>query len=178
MKYYKKINIQNQEIIIEKIKSFLYQKNYIELDLAGFIPLNFSEVIDHCPELINSFLNKKLKITAVSLYKTFNNVTTPVHIDNVKNYYKCRINIPILNCEGTHTVFYKATPINLVDQGHSNISLIRCTNEVEVDRVTIDQPTIIRVDQPHRVIMDEQRSPRIALTVRCDPDPFVLLDTE
>lgn len=177
MQYYKKINIQNQETIIEKIKFFLHQKNHIESNISGFIPLNFTEVINHCPELFVSLLNKKLKIISVSLYKTINN-SNPVHIDNVKNYYKCRINIPILNCLGTHTVFYKATPISLVDQGHNNVSLIRCIDEVEVDRVTIDQPTIIRVDQPHKVIMDEQHSPRICLTVRCDPDPFILLNTE
>jgi hypothetical protein len=177
MQYYKKINIQYQETIIEKIKIFLYQKNYVETDTYGFTPLNFSEVVNYCPELFVSLLSHKLKIISVSLYKSLNN-NNPIHIDNVKNYYKCRINIPILNCQGTHTVFYKATPINLIDQGHNNISLIRCIDEVEVDRVTIDQPTIIRVDQPHKVIMDEQHSPRICLTVRCDPDPFVLLDKE
>jgi len=177
MVYYKKISILNEKIIREKLNLFLDKNNYIQSQDYGFIPLNLLDVVKFCPELIFSLLNKGLKIKAISIYKTFNN-NTIVHIDDVKNLYKSRLNIPILNCENTHTIFYDAVPMPPVEQKHKNLKLIPCFNEIEVDRVTIDQPTIIRVDQPHRVLMDEKYFPRICLTVKCDPDPIILLDKE
>ena len=55
-----------------------------------------------------------------------------------------------------------------------NTKYIKCVNSTEIDRVTIDRPTILRINTPHRVEMSETYSPRICLTIRCNPDPVNL----
>ena len=173
--YYKRIKIANLDIIVSKIKSFLEKENFINSTDKGYIPLEKISILLNCPEIFQSFSQLGFEIKGFAIYKTFKN-DTPVHVD--QSTYKARINIPILNCVGTHTIFYKADTVLPIQQDYKNLELIPCINEIEVDRITIDQPTVIRIDRPHRVLMNEQASPRICLTVRCEPDPILLFNKE
>ena len=173
MKLHQRIDIDNLDTIIPKIKTYLERKNLIKTSYVGYILLNKTDIILYCPELFQSFLKLGLSISTVAIYRTTNNTQSEVHIDNTP--YQCRINIPIMNCENTSTVFYTATNDEMEEQDYNNLTFVKCKDPVEIDRVTIDRPTILRVNAPHRVIMDETRSPRICLTVRCEPDPEILL---
>jgi len=50
------------------------------------------------------------------------------------------------------------------------------TEIVKIGEVTIDVPTVIRVQIPHRIRIDTAHVPRICLTVFMDRDPVFLLD--
>jgi len=83
-----------------------------------------------------------------------------------------------MNCQYSSTVFYQAEIEQVKQQENFDLKYIQCINAVEVDRVTVDQPTILRIDHPHQVIMDEGKFPRICLTVGCYPDPVILFTKE
>jgi len=171
MKLYQKIDIDNFDTIVNKIKLYLEQKQLIDTDLVGYIPLKLLDMLVCCPELTKSLSKLGFTIQGYAIYRTEPNTNTPVHVDNTTEYTS-RINIPILNCDTSSTVFYDADISELKDQKSLNIKYIECINEVEIDRVTIDKATILRINKPHQVIMDMSRSPRICLTVRVLPDPI------
>ena len=173
MKLHQRIDIDNLDTIIPKIKTYLERKNLINTSEVGYILLSKNELILYCPELFRSFLKIGLSISSVAIYRTTKNGQSAVHIDNTP--YQCRINIPIMNCEYSSTVFYTADDDEIQQQNYNKLTFMKCKNPVEIDRITIDSPTILRVNVPHQVIMDETRSPRICLTVRCEPDPEILL---
>lgn len=172
MKLYQPINIDNCDVIVSKVKTYLEKKELIDTEYTGYIPLNKNELIASCPELVRSLSKVGLTIVGSAIYRTTNNNQSPVHIDHT--IYKCRLNIPIINCEYSSTVFYNADIENTSVQPWDNTKYIKCINAVEIDRVTIDRPTILRINTPHRVEMDLNKSPRICLTIRCDPDPEIL----
>lgn len=176
MKLYQPINIDNYDIIVSKVKNYLEKKELINTEYAGYIPLNKNELISSCPELVRSLFKFGLFIVGFAIYRTTNNTQSPVHIDHVT--YECRVNIPIMNCEYSSTVFYKADIENTLVQPWDDTKYIKCINAVEIDRVTIDRPIILRINTPHRVEMDSSKSPRICLTIRCSPDPVTLFTSE
>jgi hypothetical protein len=172
MKLYQSIDLDHCDIIISKVKDYLEKKELINTSYTGYILLDKNELVKSCPELARSLLKVGLTILGSAIYRTTNNTQSLVHIDNVT--YECRVNIPIMNCEYSSTVFYNADIENTLVQPWSNIKYIKCINAVEIDRVTIDRPTILRINTPHRVEMDTNKSPRICLTIRCSPDPETL----
>lgn len=174
--FYKKFNINELDIIISKTLEFL--KNDTEIlvnNFRGFYPLDNQKFLDFCPEIQKSLTESGFNPVRFNLYKTIKNGDSQVHIDTTA--YNCRINIPILNCEDTHTVFYEAEPLKQVVQ-ENKLPFILCNQEtaIEVERFTLDSPTVLRTDVPHKVIMNDNKTPRISLTIRCIPDPVFFLE--
>ena len=90
----------------------------------------------------------------------------PIHYDH--GDFKYSLNIPILNTKGTHTVFYEASaPATLKnpfkDQYYYEFDP---KDVVEVERVEIIQPTLIKVHSPHTVLLGDGPKPRVALALR------------
>lgn len=172
---YKKINIKNIKNIQSELLNYLKVHTDILNDKTiGFIPLNKQSVIDHCADTLDFFLKLNLTPVRFNLYKTIKNGDSLVHIDTYE--YKTRINIPILNCEHSQTKFFIARPsVKIVQK--NKLPFILCDQEsaIEVDNFALDMPTVFKVMTPHQVIMDENFSPRISLTVKCEPDPIFLL---
>jgi hypothetical protein len=175
MEYYKKINISQYDVIVPRIQSYLENKDMINSAPAGFLPCNAKEIIEYCPQLYFSLIEVGLQIKTIGIYRTTLNSQAPIHIDHTP--YKSRLNIPIMNCQYSSTVFYQADVEEVKQQKNDNLKYIQCVNAIEIDRVTVDQPTILRIDHPHQVIMDEDKFPRICLTVGCYPDPMTVFTT-
>jgi hypothetical protein len=103
-----------------------------------------------------------------------------IHIDNYK--YKnvnARINIPILNTQNTFTRFYTGGIFASVTNPLTNITALRLTdfNGLKlVDKVEIDKPTVMRVNEPHDILKLNSEIPRITLTLGFDKDPVFLLE--
>ena len=125
-------------------------------------------------------IKHNIKPIAVAVYIMRNNSDIAPHKDSTRS--NARINIPILNCNDTWTLFYRGAPNikpaplvlpnGVVYIGYHNADI------EEVDRVCISEPTIIRPQEIHSVIMQEKNSPRITLTVTCNPDPEFLLEQQ
>lgn len=183
MRYYKKIEIDNLEIIQAKVLDFVKNQHpeiYAHKGKSSFNHLNVEKLKSACPELIESFDALGLTIVFAATHIMYNKLQAGIHIDNVP--WKARINIPILNCVGSRTAFYtgEKTQTEIVTMENGNTySVTAITNSeecVEVDSYELTQPLVLRVNVPHKVFMNVSTPPRIALTIGCNPDPVFILE--
>lgn len=95
-----------------------------------------------------------------NIYATSQSYITPIHIDAARN---CALNIPIINTENSHTVFYKLlSPLESKKIEERIYHLINSDVE-EVFRFTLTKPTLINTKAPHGVF-DSGNSTRIILS--------------
>jgi hypothetical protein len=88
----------------------------------------------------------------------------PIHHDTGSPVYS--LNIPLENCEGTYTKFYTSTQEpELIPGIMYRYDPDCCT---EVDRVYMDRPHVINVQQPHSAHNPTDRT-RILIAVRLLP---------
>jgi hypothetical protein len=181
--YYKKIFIDDLEIIQSKVLQFIKNRPaiYYRRSATSYNWLDVPDLLTHCPELVTSFAKFDLTITFAASHCMWFNNQSIVHIDRVP--WECRINVPILNTKGSSTVFY--TNVQYKDDVHImadgrkyDVYTTTNTDFVEVDRVEIDQPTVLRVRAAHRVIMNQLTAPRINLTLGFNRDPVYMLEGE
>ena len=177
MKYWKRIQLEHVEIIQKKTLALMAKHSDI-MDRTkfkgSFIPFP-DQYLDHVPEVNQAFAPYGRVCVKAAVYLMWNNRDAMPHVDGEDSI--ARVNIPLLNCEGTSTVFYEniktmalKLPTGVVYHPVVN------TDYYEVDRVEINSPTILRVTSGHSIIMDEARAPRITLTLMLDPDIHTLLD--
>ena len=174
MIYYKKIEIDNFEVITQKTLEFIQSKDNI--NRVGFYWLPWTEYSEYCPEILTAFSRYGLEpIGAATI--TFNTYKPSIHIDDV--FHECRINLPVLNCEGSATEFYEGGEFiaaHTVEKKSPYYVLDPTSSPVKVDEVEIIQPTVIRVRAPHCVRTNPETLPRISLSVAFTVDPVFLLD--
>ena len=102
----------------------------------------------------------------------------PIHIDD-NTFGRCiALNIPILNCASSYTVWYEsvepikssADPKSL--NGAESYSLYYADDKSrEVERMDANQCAFINVGRPHRPIV-EHNSPRVIISTRFSPELF------
>ena len=177
MKYWARIEADNVEVIQAKTLQFLID-NRDKLK-STFCPLLFQDYIRAVPEILTAFSKNNIKPIAAAVYVMHKNTDVSPHKDVTRAIG--RINIPIVNCDNTWTLFYKlkegaeGEKVTLLPSGVPYRSF-DITDVEEVDRVSITEPTIIRPQEIHSVIMNEEATPRITLTLTCSPDPGYLLE--
>jgi hypothetical protein len=98
----------------------------------------------------------------------------PLHSDG-----KCRwaLNLPILNCQQSYTIWYDAKPKEditkpvVIDGVATTASYVKYKEEtaVEIDRVCSDQALWVNVHTPHSAINYSDK-PRIILSLRFSPE--------
>jgi hypothetical protein len=180
MLYYKYIDIDNFEIIQKKTLDFLVKNGLC--NRKGFSPLPWQEYIDECPELVTAFSAYGIKPMIGFIHLTILQEDAKTHIDYISDTKPyARINIPILNCAGTKTEFYQA-PLEMFESilQHSGYTFFQIKDNqspIKVDEVEIVKPTVIRVQEPHRVNIGTSPTPRITITLTMDKDPIFLLDS-
>jgi hypothetical protein len=183
MQYYKKIEIENLEIIQKKVLKFikLTQPNiYFRTAGTSWNHLIISDLLSACPELVDSFAKLNLTCVFASTHVMYSNLHASIHTDITP--WKARINIPILNCNGTLTKFYTGEKTRQEIRTMANnktytVDAITNPDEcVEVDAYELTQPLVIRTYVPHRVFMNTDTVPRLALSIGCNPDPIYMLD--
>ena len=181
MIYYKKIFIDDLEIIQAKVLAFIKARPaiYYRRSATSYNWLNVPDLLNACPELVTSFAKFDLRITFAASHCMWKNTESVVHIDRVP--WECRINVPILNTKGSSTVFY--TNVQYKDDVHVmadgrkyDVYTTTNTDFIEADRVEIDQPTVLRVRAAHKVIMNEFTAPRINLTLGFNRDPVYMFE--
>jgi hypothetical protein len=178
MQYWKRIKIKNFEIIQKKTLEFIQRQDDI-LDKSKyrgpFINLQHLGYFREVPEVSEAFYSHGLAIEDANIYLMYKNSDSMPHKDYTDSI--ARVNIPILNCEGTWTTFYENVQSKrLVLPTGAPFYATTNRDYVEVDRVETNQPTIVRISEGHNVIMDETRSPRIMLTLSFNPDAGLLLE--
>lgn len=180
MQYYKKIEIDFYDEIVQDSVDYLKTQKpdiYNRVQDTTYYPLNVSEFKQYCPKLDAGFMRYGLVCNWVVAYVMTENRHSPIHIDGYPQ--SARINLPLLNCKGTKTMFYSGgefkkrthnakTSINAWLL--SNVHGLKIAGSVE-----IDAPTVLLVNEPHSVRISDQL-PRITLSLGFDKDPVFLLE--
>lgn len=99
--------------------------------------------------------------------------TLPCHVDGGWAHFyvpRCRLLFPIINYEGSTTIFYDKNAELEDFQDTKGVSYLRPVDPLklkETERVEVDQPIWIRIDVPHTVI-NPNKNIRITFTVVYD----------
>ena len=171
MKYYKKLNL-NHNIVAKK--TLEYTKANKDIIKTSWTYFNFDDFIENVPEILTLF--KEINITPCR-------VALIVHRINKENVHRddtnvsARINIPILNCKGSQTKFWKTSVQPTQQFLPNNIPYLHIDEKdcELVETLELDTPTVLRVKEPHSVCIGE-KIPRLSLTVEFIEDIEYLLN--
>jgi hypothetical protein len=178
MEYWKRIKLSNIDTIISKSLDYVMQNtHHMEKGKfrGPFISISNQEYLKHVPEIHEALREHKLFFEDVNIYMMWQNSDIMPH----KDYTAAigRINIPLLNCSGSHTIFYEGLKAKrlMLPTGNPFYATVN-KDYKEVTRVEITEPTIVRVSQGHSVDMNVDLVPRITLTIATVPDAGLLLE--
>jgi hypothetical protein len=181
MVYYKLIDIEHYDSIIEKCSSYIKSIKliyYRKLPKTTWYKLNLNGLKQACPELESAFLKYNLNIVMAAAYVMYQTDHSMIHADGW--WATARINLPLFNCKNTYTNFYKSdkelikwvSPTGLAAYVPDRNSLTTL-----VDKVEMTQATVLRTKELHTIyIVEGNPVPRITLTLGFDKDPVYLLD--
>lgn len=170
MIYYKQFHLASFDII--KHKSQKYFQTWNTSLPVGFTLLNKEQFLNGCPEIETDLKMYDIEIKNIGAYITYTQEHSKVHIDYINpNWNQCRLNIPILNTEGSITEFYTGGNYEKIIQSNG-LSYLESIDDsaIKVDEIEIIKPTIIRIQTPHRVNTNVTTVPRICLTIFTNKD--------
>jgi hypothetical protein len=178
MQYWKHINIDYYDIIVSKTYEFIKCKTD-HLDKSKykgpFINLPHHQFIEYIPEINLAFKPYGLFFEDANIFLMWDNKDCIPHKDYTDSI--ARINLPILNCEGTKTLFFdNLKSKRLILPTGAPFYMTVNKDYKQVDEVEITQATICRISEGHTVIMNQSNFPRITLTMSFTPDAGLLLD--
>jgi len=181
MKYYKKIDIDFYDEIVEDTLKYLKEQKpniYNKTIEAAYYVLDLTEFKQYCPKLDLGFARYDLICNFAVAFVMHKTSDVRLHIDKYTTG-RARINIPILNTLNTFTRFFAGGEFTEITNPLTNITALRLTDPKGlqyVDKVEIDQTTVIRVNEPHDILKINKEIPRITLTLGFDKDPVFLLE--
>jgi len=180
MKYYRELDISNYDIIVKKCLIFVKTNPVIflrKVETASYYHLDVDRLLKMCPELIDAFLEFDLHVNYAAVYVMYSPAHTAPHKDDFPQ--QARINIPLLNCTGTFTAFYKNAGTAMTIHPDLKVPRFYVTNtDYEIaDKVEIKKTTVLRISEVHNILMPDQNPiPRINLSIGFKEYPVFLLE--
>jgi len=185
--FYKPIQVDNLEEIQKELISVLYNKLIPNFDTAipMFKRIKREEIEPFAPLYVKFIESLGLldKWVASPIITTNYNISFPIHVDNidwVENSYG--LNLPIINCENTYTVWYDAElqefrddltdidPNATADDPRHKARLVKPNTPVkEIARWHMKDPAWINVSIPHAPV-SEHKKPRAVISARFEPE--------
>lgn len=179
MLYHKEIDLAGWESAAEKIYQYVKNNTHYLRQQAFWNTLSKTRHRPCYDTLTPLFKSAGFDLVSMSFLIIAEPVVA-IHTDTEPGRQNlARVNIPILNCEGTETRFYspiKWEPIvKKLGNGvkYTYHSPENCKFE---SSVSVVQPTVLRVKELHNVVVHKPVYPRITLTCALDPDPVYLLE--
>lgn len=172
MAYYKHLDL-DYEPVVKKLRS--YTLDNIDQMQRFWNPLDTTEILSRFPEIQKMFdpLNITIKMIALINARPGHN---QIHRDNSKE--NVRINLPVLNCEHSTTIFYRSDDEgvpSVTSNGRPFLDLNTCKFEF-VESFCLDRPAAINVNEPHQLVIEQRYLPRVAWTVAFVENIDYLLD--
>jgi hypothetical protein len=141
---------------------------------ANLNKLVHKDLLSECPCLADVLAPYGLKCVEAYAFVMYDQASCSIHSDAIPQ--QARLNIPILNCEGTLTKFYECEKQIQVPH-FTGVKVFNYFGCREVASVEVTQPTLLRVSMPHYVALSPgQPLPRITISLGFDRDPVFLLD--
>lgn len=159
---------------------YAIEKDYL-IKKGTFRFINWAEYILYCPQILTAFSMYNLTPVQGIFIIICEQDDADLHIDYLSKIMPiCRINVPVLNCEGSVTEFYtcgKHSPITKKNtEKFSYLKIEDFSSAIKVAEVEILKPTVLRIQEPHRVVPNLNTLPRITLSLVMNKDPVFLLD--
>jgi hypothetical protein len=189
MKYYKHVEAgEFEKYSIDFLRYYKLNKNSKFQWVNHFWnPLDASYNDDFLEQnpLFREGISKFGEINEITLL-ILNGDTSTLHIDHesrLNKGMKARLNIPVANCKGSYTAFFKFTPEEEAKKDLYPGEVWTWPREVRdtvkpILEFQLLQPTIIRTSEPHTVFCRECKFPRISLTISFKEDVVKYLDEE
>jgi hypothetical protein len=176
MKYYKYLDLLGWEEVAEKIKIYLMLRPYLCDEVANgpWTNADLEELYVEIPELVKLFEPLNITINNVSFFTQSRKICN-IHRDACTENF--RINIPIINCEGSITRFFKSTkpPILTTQPNGIPYEIEDSSGCILVASAEVIKPTLLRVREPHQVVIFHANYPRITCTIKFNEDVEHLL---
>lgn len=180
---YKEIEVDNLTEIQQELLPILYN-TFPDFDNESphFTSLQREQIEPYAP-LYRKFIDS-LGILDRWSYCAF--VTTnldkkfPVHVDSLIWQERCYgLNLPLINCEGTYTVFYDAEieEMPFMNNGDSRYSARRIkpgTVPTEIGRLEASNPAWVNTSIPHAPVSTHSK-PRAIISARFRPEVHDLI---
>jgi hypothetical protein len=169
------IDIPNLKVVQEKALAFIMSQPdiYNRVSNANLNPLN-DDVFAAVPEL-RTILDGFTCMRAYA-FVTWQRDQVSIHTDAV--HYIARLNIPLLNTEGSQLRFFSGAKFlhHKNPRGAWVKTVTNPTEIVETCSVEYRQAAVVNVSEAHTVTFDERAQfPRITLSLMFDKDPGILL---
>lgn len=134
-----------------------------------------NEIFKEYETALNALFNHySIKCVAAAMYITYNKKQGDIHCDNTD--YDARINLPVLNCQGSFTEFYTVSKSIYYTNTKYTIKIPDKESEnTLIEKLELKMPTVMRVNEFHAVNTGNN-VPRISLTLSFDRDPIFLLE--
>lgn len=177
MLFYRYIDIENFDKIQEEIIKFLFDKTTVLKEKLPWKFIDISELSKENPTLVNYFKNLELDIDVAAAVYRRPYSQGGIHVDTSIFW---RVLLPVLNCEGSKTKFFKFDP-NKFRPGQGpdkdkNLSLIPGETLDFLEELELNKPVIFDPQIPHGVYCNPNlREPRISLTLGFKTDPKDIL---
>ncbi len=178
-KYYRKIHLTNFDKIQKQCLEVVKMHNNVferYEEHSSYYLLDYRVVKEHCTALVEALSEYNLKCNYAMAYVMYEPKHTKIHMD--KHIHRCRINLPVINCDNTFTCFYENVDMyeNVTPLGRHHKMAVE-QDYVPVDKIEMTSPAVIAVQQPHKVVMPENApAPRITMSLGTSKDPTFLLD--
>jgi hypothetical protein len=179
---YKVISVDNLEAIQKELLPVLYREipNF-EIDKSQFVYVLREKIEPYTPLYVDFIRSLGiLDRWHYSAFITTNTNSLPVHVDSLDWQTRCYgLNLPLVNCEGTYTIFYNAE-INEEQYRNSNDSkstarLIKPNSiPIEIDRVESTTTMWINTCIPHAPVSTHSK-PRAIISARFRPEVHDLI---
>lgn len=179
--FYKTVDVPNWQAISSKMRLFVEQRPKVfgRGYHINLMRLDEQEVRQECPELNRAFDHLNLKVTDVMVFVLWNQDQCGIHKDTW--HHAARINMPLLNCEGSFTAFYSDDePSVRVKNGQGKFVEVLKNQVAPIQcKFELAEPTVMRVLSFHKVLLPRgvRNAPRISLSLGFDIDPVVLLES-
>ena len=172
MKYYTYLDL-DWKPVAERLKHFvLDNKDMLGYSIGGWRTLSLTNLGDILPDLILMLKPLNISPVAVSFHIVHTSEGTSIHRDAVK-YNTRRILLPIMNCEGSVTRFYKSQLPTITIHQENGVSYDKINSNMceLVDEYCLEKPVAFRPNEYHRVFPNNNNSfPRISCPIDVDKD--------
>lgn len=175
MNYWRQVDIGDHELIAKKVHAHASTK--VNLMTCPFWNLlKIPELREAAPELFSGVesLGETIRCAALLVLRIDDSTLHIDHTVGTQKGVQARLNLPILNTEGTTTAFFKMSDRQF---GLSHVNSINGTRVWNfrhlykpITTVAVTQPTVLRISAPHTVFCETNKFPRLTLTITFEND--------
>jgi len=159
-RYYKKINIDNLDVIQEKVIALVTDDFPWKVQFSK----DLTEKLLTIPELRDNLTKLGYDLDDIVLGINLSKTGNVIHLDWGQHDYS--LNIPILNCKNSYVNFYTSTveavPAATTTNRYYSFKQDTCSL---VDRIHVNEPYILNIKEPHNVDSTNNNK-RIMLLIR------------